>query len=124
MKTETHPDYHMITVKMTDGTKYQTRSTWGKEGDTLQPRHRPDRAPGLDRRHADRCSTPAARLRASTSVSAGSRSARSKLRVQLGSAAGDSSGSSSAISFSDRSRRARGNAGRSRRSCAIVGGCR
>ena len=30
-----HPDYHMITVQMTDGTKFQTRSTWGKEGDTL-----------------------------------------------------------------------------------------
>lgn len=27
--------YHFITVKMTDGTTYQTRSTWGKEGDTL-----------------------------------------------------------------------------------------
>jgi large subunit ribosomal protein L31 len=25
----------MITVEMTDGTKYETRSTWGKEGDTL-----------------------------------------------------------------------------------------
>ena len=35
MKSETHPDYHMITVEMTDGTKFQTRSTWGKEGDTL-----------------------------------------------------------------------------------------
>ncbi|QPZ89775.1 50S ribosomal protein L31 [Thioclava electrotropha] len=35
MKAETHPDYHMITVKMTDGTEYQTRSTWGSEGDTL-----------------------------------------------------------------------------------------
>ncbi len=35
MKTDTHPDYHMITVKMTDGTEFQTRSTWGKEGDTL-----------------------------------------------------------------------------------------
>lgn len=35
MKTETHPDYHFITVQMTDGTTYQTRSTWGKEGDTL-----------------------------------------------------------------------------------------
>jgi large subunit ribosomal protein L31 len=35
MKSEIHPDYHMITVEMTDGTKYQTRSTWGKEGDTL-----------------------------------------------------------------------------------------
>src|SRR5581483_2008422 len=31
-----HPDYHPITVVMTDGTKYETRSTWGKEGDTLQ----------------------------------------------------------------------------------------
>ena len=36
MKAEGHPDYHMITVKMTDGTEFQTRSTWGKEGDTLQ----------------------------------------------------------------------------------------
>ena len=35
MKTEGHPDYHMITVKMTDGTEFQTRSTWGAEGDTL-----------------------------------------------------------------------------------------
>jgi len=36
MKSEIHPDYHMITVQMTDGSKFQTRSTWGKEGDTLQ----------------------------------------------------------------------------------------
>ncbi|MGB3723028.1 MAG: 50S ribosomal protein L31 [Pacificimonas sp.] len=36
MKADTHPDYHMINVEMTDGTKYQTRSTWGKEGDTLK----------------------------------------------------------------------------------------
>ena len=35
MKADTHPEYHMITVKMTDGTTYQTRSTWGKEGDTM-----------------------------------------------------------------------------------------
>ena len=35
MKAEIHPDYHNITVVMTDGTEYQTRSTWGKEGDTL-----------------------------------------------------------------------------------------
>lgn len=35
MKADTHPDYHMITVKMTDGTEFQTRSTWGSEGDTL-----------------------------------------------------------------------------------------
>jgi len=35
MKNDIHPDYHMITVTMTDGTSYQTRSTYGKEGDTL-----------------------------------------------------------------------------------------
>jgi len=36
MKNDTHPNYHLINVLMTDGTKYQTRSTYGKEGDTLQ----------------------------------------------------------------------------------------
>ena len=36
MKAEGHPDYHFITVVMTDGTEYQTRSTYGKPGDTLQ----------------------------------------------------------------------------------------
>ena len=36
MKKEIHPDYHMITVAMTDGTTYQTRSTYGKAGETLQ----------------------------------------------------------------------------------------
>lgn len=35
MKKDTHPDYHLITVAMTDGTTYQTRSTYGSEGDTL-----------------------------------------------------------------------------------------
>ena len=35
MKSGIHPDYHMITVEMTDGTKFPMRSTWGKEGDTL-----------------------------------------------------------------------------------------
>ncbi|HXF90657.1 MAG TPA: 50S ribosomal protein L31, partial [Candidatus Nitrosotenuis sp.] len=29
-------DYHEITVIMTDGTKFMTRSTYGKPGDTLQ----------------------------------------------------------------------------------------
>ena len=32
MKKDIHPDYHMITVAMTDGTSYQTRSTFGEEG--------------------------------------------------------------------------------------------
>ena len=35
MKAEGHPDYHMIKVQMTDGTVFETRSTWGKEGDTM-----------------------------------------------------------------------------------------
>lgn len=35
MKSGIHPDYHRITIKMTDGTEYVTRSTYGKEGDTL-----------------------------------------------------------------------------------------
>ena len=36
MKTDIHPDYHEINVVMTDGTEFKTRSTWGKEGDTLR----------------------------------------------------------------------------------------
>ena len=36
MKKNIHPDYHEITVVMTDGTKYKTRSTLGKDGDTLK----------------------------------------------------------------------------------------
>ncbi len=35
MKQDTHPDYHFITVVMTNGTTYQTRSTYQKEGATL-----------------------------------------------------------------------------------------
>ena len=36
MKAEGHPDYHEITVVMTDGTKYKTRSVWGKPGDEMR----------------------------------------------------------------------------------------
>lgn len=36
MKKDIHPDYHEITVVMTDGTEYKTRSTYGKEGDVLR----------------------------------------------------------------------------------------
>ncbi len=36
MKKGIHPDYHEITVVMTDGTSYTTRSTWGDAGDTLK----------------------------------------------------------------------------------------
>jgi len=35
MKKGIHPDYHFIEVKMTDGSTYRTRSTWGAEGETL-----------------------------------------------------------------------------------------
>ena len=35
MKKDTHPEYHMINVKMTDGTVIQMKSTWGAEGDQL-----------------------------------------------------------------------------------------
>lgn len=36
MKKDIHPDYHTITVVMTDGTQYKTRSTYGSEGDELR----------------------------------------------------------------------------------------
>jgi large subunit ribosomal protein L31 len=34
-KANIHPDYHTITIVMTDGTRFETRSTYGKEGDVL-----------------------------------------------------------------------------------------
>lgn len=36
MKKDIHPEYHEITVMMTDGTEYKTRSTYGEAGDTLR----------------------------------------------------------------------------------------
>jgi large subunit ribosomal protein L31 len=36
MKEKLHPDYHEIIVQRTDGSTYQTRSTWGKAGDTMK----------------------------------------------------------------------------------------
>lgn len=35
MKQDIHPDYHTIEVVMTDGTRFKTRSTYGKEGDVI-----------------------------------------------------------------------------------------
>ena len=35
MKTDIHPDYHFIEVKLIDGTSYRTRSTYAEEGATL-----------------------------------------------------------------------------------------
>tara|TARA_B100000686_G_scaffold348635_1_gene440156 strand:- start:461 stop:691 length:231 start_codon:yes stop_codon:yes gene_type:complete len=36
MKKNTHPNYHKIKVVMTDGSHFETMSTWGKEGETLK----------------------------------------------------------------------------------------
>ncbi|MBK8908713.1 MAG: 50S ribosomal protein L31 [Rhodospirillales bacterium] len=36
MKKDIHPDYHEITVEMTDGSSFTTRSTYGKKGETLK----------------------------------------------------------------------------------------
>ena len=36
MKKDIHPDYHEITVVMTDGTEYKTRSTMGKASQTIK----------------------------------------------------------------------------------------
>ena len=36
MKKKIHPSYHKIKVVMTDGSSFETKSTWGKEGDTLK----------------------------------------------------------------------------------------
>jgi large subunit ribosomal protein L31 len=35
VKKDIHPDYHEIIVVMTDGSTFQTRSTYGKAGDSL-----------------------------------------------------------------------------------------
>ena len=35
MKDGIHPEYHFIEVKMTDGSTFRVRSTWGKDGDTM-----------------------------------------------------------------------------------------
>jgi large subunit ribosomal protein L31 len=36
MQKNIHPDYHEITVVMTDGSKFTTRSTYGKSGQELK----------------------------------------------------------------------------------------
>ena len=35
MKKGIHPEYHTITVKMTDGSLFTTKTTWGKAGDQM-----------------------------------------------------------------------------------------
>ena len=41
MKKGIHPDYHEITIVMTDGTEYKTKSTMGKAGDTMEMLKKP-----------------------------------------------------------------------------------
>jgi large subunit ribosomal protein L31 len=36
MKAAIHPDYHKIKIIMTDGSEYETYSTWGKENDVMK----------------------------------------------------------------------------------------
>ena len=36
MKKNIHPNYHSIKVEMTDGTQFETKSTWGKKGEILK----------------------------------------------------------------------------------------
>ena len=36
MKKKNHPNSHPIKVEMTDGSIFETKSTWGKAGETLK----------------------------------------------------------------------------------------
>jgi large subunit ribosomal protein L31 len=36
MKKDIHPAYHAIKVYMTDGTTFETKTTWGKPGDEMR----------------------------------------------------------------------------------------
>ncbi len=35
MKEGIHPEYHLIKVRMTDGSVVEMKSTWGKPGETM-----------------------------------------------------------------------------------------
>lgn len=51
MKKDIHPDYHEITVVMTDGTEFKTQSTWGTPGDTLRLEIDPSAHPAWTGKH-------------------------------------------------------------------------
>ena len=36
MKKNIHPEYHTIKVEMTDGTQFETKSTWGNKDEILK----------------------------------------------------------------------------------------
>ena len=79
MKKEGHPDYHFVTVVMTDGTEYQTRSTMAAKATALFWTSIPNRTrPGPAA--TARCSTVAAASRASKTSSKAS-CKRSSLRM-------------------------------------------
>ena len=57
MTKEIHPDYHVIKVVMTNGTEFETRTTWGAAGDTMNLDIDPTSHPawtGGDRQLVDR----------------------------------------------------------------------
>ncbi len=72
-----HPDYHFIKVVLTDGSSFMTRSTYGKEGDTLNLDIDPSTHPAWTGGE-QKLMIAAAASRASTRASPASRSARSK----------------------------------------------
>ena len=77
MKPDIHPDYHTVKIIMTDGTEFSTRTTWGKDGDTLHLDIDPSRIrPGLAAPSS--CSTAVAVCRASRRDFPASSSPRSK----------------------------------------------
>ena len=51
MKKNIHQDYNMIKVVTTDGAEYETRSTWGKEGDVLRLQTDPKNHPAWTGMH-------------------------------------------------------------------------
>ena len=36
MKKNLHPNYHTIKVEMTDGSQFETKSTWGSENEVIK----------------------------------------------------------------------------------------
>ena len=71
-KAGIHPDYHEITIVMTDGTSYKSRSTMGKAGDTLQldvdPKTHPAWVGGVNLRKTGRLERFGARFSGIASV--------------------------------------------------------
>ncbi len=71
-KAGIHPEYHEITIVMTDGTSYKTRSTYGKPGATLQldvdPKTHPAWVGGVNLRKTGRLERFGARFGGISSV--------------------------------------------------------